>query len=132
MPIFATIMLFVVGWRYIVAVGRYIKHGVANMDTLVGIGSIIAFIYSFIVTAFEEPLTPYIDTSRNFYESVVVVIGFIAIGKFMEKRVMSRTGQAIKSLLSLQAKSALILKDGEQVQIPLEELKQGDIMLVKP
>lgn len=132
MSIFATIMLFVVGWRYIVAVGRYIKHGVANMDTLVGIGSIIAFIYSFIVTAFEEPLTPYIDTSRNFYESVVVVIGFIAIGKFMEKRVMSRTGQAIKSLLSLQAKSALILKDGEQVQIPLEELKQGDIMLVKP
>ncbi|HNG97045.1 MAG TPA: copper-translocating P-type ATPase, partial [Candidatus Absconditabacterales bacterium] len=132
MPIFATIMLFVVGWRYILAVGRYIKHGVANMDTLVGIGSIIAFIYSFVVTAFEAPLTPYIDTSRNFYESVVVVIGFIAMGKFLEKRVMSRTGQAIKSLLSLQAKSALILKDGQQVKIPLEELKQGDIMLVKP
>lgn len=132
MPIFATIMLFIVGRRYILAVGRYIKHGVANMDTLVGIGSIIAFVYSFIVTAFEAPLTPYIDTSRNFYESVVVVIGFIAMGKFMEKRVMSRTGQAIKSLLSLQAKSALILRDGEQVQIPLEELKQGDIMLVKP
>lgn len=132
MPIFATIMLFVVGWRYILAVGRYIKHGVANMDTLVWIGSIIAFIYSFVVTAFEAPLTPYIDTSRNFYESVVVVIGFIAMGKFLEKRVMSRTGQAIKSLLSLQAKSALILKDWQQVKIPLEELKQWDIMLVKP
>lgn len=53
LPILATIMLFLVGWKYIVAIGRYIRYGVANMDTLVGIGTVTAFLYSFIISAFE-------------------------------------------------------------------------------
>ncbi len=132
LPILATVMLFIVGWRYIVAVGRYIRYGVTSMDTLVWIGAIVAFGYSFIVSAFEYSLEWYIDTSRSFYESVIVVIGFIALGKYLEKRVMSKTGQAIKALLNLQAKTALLLVDGKEKEIAIEHLNKGDVMIVKP
>jgi Cu+-exporting ATPase len=132
LPIFATIMLFIVGWKYVVAVARYIRYGVANMDTLVGIGTIVAFLYSFIVAGFEESLSPYLDVRRSFYETVIIVIGFIEIGKYMETKVMSRTGEAIKALLGLQAKNALIIQNGEEVQISLEQVQLGDVMIVKP
>jgi Cu+-exporting ATPase len=132
LPIFATIMLFVVGRRYIVAVGRYIRHGVTSMDTLVGIGSIVAFLYSFWVSAFEWALEGYLDTERYFYESVIVVIWFIALGKYLEKRVMSKTGQAIKALLNLQAKTARVLIDNQETEVAIEHLNKGDVMIVKP
>jgi len=64
LPIFATIMLFVVGWKYIIAVGRYIRYGVANMDTLVGIGTIVAYLYSFVISGFETSLEPYLNVER--------------------------------------------------------------------
>lgn len=132
LPIFATVMLFVVGRQYIQAVGRYIKYWVANMDTLVGIGTITAFLYSFVVSAFEGSLAGVLDTERLFYEAVIVVIGFITIGKYMELKVMSKTGQAIKALLGLQAKEALILQDSKERKVPLEQVKLWDVMIVKP
>ena len=132
LPIFATIMLFVVWWNYILAIWRYIKYGVASMDTLVGIGTGVAYLYSFLITALEEPFSQFVNTDRNFYESVIVVIGFIAIGKFMEARVMAKTGQAIKALLWLQVKDALIIKNNWEVKVPLHEVQVGDIMIVKP
>jgi len=74
LPIFATVMLFVIGRQYVQALGRYVKYGVANMDTLVGIGTMTAFLYSFIVSAFEGSLQGVLDTERLFYEAVIVVI----------------------------------------------------------
>lgn len=131
LPILATIMLFLVGWKYIVAIGRYIRYGVANMDTLVGIGTVTAFLYSFIISAFEWPLAPYLDVERGFYEAVIVVIGFIEIGKYMEMKVMSKTGKAIEALVGLQAKEALIESKEWVKVVPLSQVKKGDIMLVK-
>lgn len=132
LPIFATIMLFVVGWKYIIAVGRYIRYGVANMDTLVGIGTIVAYLYSFVISGFDTSLEPYLNVERWFYEAVIVVIGFIEIWKYMEAKVMSKTGHAIKALLWLQAKNAIILKEGKEIQVSLEHVQLGDIMIVKP
>ncbi len=68
MPIFATYVFFGIDTRFIKAVRSYYKHGVGNMDSLIGIGSSVAFLYSFIVTAFEKSLEPYLDISWNFYE----------------------------------------------------------------
>jgi len=132
LPIFASVMLFVVWWKYVVAIGRYIRYGVANMDTLVGIGTVTAFLYSFLISAFEWPLSWYLQVDRWFYEAVIVVIWFIELGKYMEIKVMSKTGKAIKALLGLQAKNALMIKDGKEVQIALEQVQIGDVMIVKP
>lgn len=132
LPIFATYALFVVGLPYLQGVARFVKHKVANMDTLVGIGTSIAFLYSFIVTAFEEPLSSYVNTQQNYYDVTIVVIGFITLGKFLEARSKLKTGEAIEKLIGLQAKSAIVLRDDVEVEVPIDQVVVGDICIVKP
>lgn len=132
LPIFATYALFVVGVPYLQGMVRFIKYRVANMDTLVGIGTSVAFLYSFIITAFDKVLAPYVNTQQNYYDVTIVVIGFITLGKFLEARSKIKTGEAIEKLLGLQAKNALILRDGKEVELPIDQVVVGDIMLVKP
>lgn len=132
LPILATYTLFVVGIPYLKGVARFIKHGVADMDTLVGIGTSVAFIYSFILTAFEKPLTPFINTQQTYYDVTIVVIGFITLGKYLEARSKLKTGEAIEKLLGLQAKSATVIRDGKEIEIPIEQVAVGDVFIVKP
>lgn len=132
LPLFATYTLFVIGVPYLQGMVRFFKYRVANMDTLVGIGTSVAFLYSFIVTAFDKVLAPYINTHQNYYDVTIVVIGFITLGKFLEARSKLRTGEAIEKLLGLQAKNALILRDGKEIELPIDQVIVGDVMLVKP
>lgn len=134
LPIFATYTLFSIGSRYISSVWLYLKNGFrgGNMDTLVGIWSIVAFLYSFVVTAFEVPLAAYVDTKVVFYESVIVVIGFIAMGRYLEQKTISKTWAAIKKLMWLQSKNAIKIVDGKELVLPLDQVMIGDHLLVKP
>lgn len=132
LPIMATYTLFVIGTRYLKGVARFIQYRVADMDTLVGIGTVVAFLYSFVVSAFEGPLSSFIDTSHTYYDVTIVVIGFITFGKYLEARSKLRTGEAIEKLIGLQAKTALVIRDGKQHQIPVEEVVVGDTLIVKP
>lgn len=132
MPIFATYMLFYVGRPYLAGVKRFFRHGAADMDTLVGIGTLTAFLYSFVVSAFEVPLAPYVDVTQSYYDVTIVVIAFIVIGKYLETRAKSRTGDAIEKLIGLQAKNALVIRDGKEIQISLDAVMKDDIVVVKP
>ncbi len=132
LPIFATYTLFIVGKPYLLGLYRFLRYGKANMDTLIGLGTSIAFLYSFIVSAFEEPLTPYINVAYTYYDVTIVVITFIALGKYLETRSKFKTGDAIEKLLGLQAKTALILRDGEELEIPIDQVLVGDILIIKP
>ncbi len=128
----ATIMLFVVWQKYLQAVKRYFLNGVVSMDTLVWLWTGTAYIYSFIVSSFEKPLSAYIDTSMVYYEAVIVVIWFISLGKYLEHRTMTKSGEAIKALLNLQAKNALrINTDWSETEIGVEELRASDIVRIK-
>jgi cation transport ATPase len=132
MPIFASFILFGIGRKYIRAVWIFIKTRTANMDTLVGISTIVAFIYSFAVTAFEKPLTPYIDVTSNFYDVVIVVIGLIALGQSLEARAKKKTNEALQKLAELTSKSAIVEQNGKEVEIPIDQIVIGDIVVVKP
>lgn len=132
LPIFATYALFVIGVPYLQGVIRFFRYRVANMDSLVGIGTSVAYLYSFIVTAFEASLASYVNTEQNYYDVTIVVIGFITLGKFLEARSKLKTGEAIEKLLGLQVKNALILRDGKEIEVPIDQVVVGDIMLVKP
>ncbi|MDQ3009035.1 MAG: heavy metal translocating P-type ATPase [bacterium] len=132
LPLFATYTLFVIGAPYLKAVYTFIKYRVANMDTLVGIGTLVAFLYSFFISAFEDVLAPFINTDQSYYDVTIVVIGFITLGKFLEARSKLRTGEAIEKLLELQAKNALVLRNGKEIEISVDELVIGDVLLVKP
>lgn len=132
LPIFATYMLFVVGKPYLVGFYRFLRYGKANMDTLIGIGTVAAFLYSFAVTAFEEVLVPFINVEHTYYDVTIVVIAFIALGKYLEARSKIKTGDAIEKLLNLQAKTAIVVRDGKEVEISINEVRHGDEIVVKP
>ena len=132
MPIFATYALFVVGKPYLVGFFRFLCYGKANMDTLIGIGTFTAFLYSFIVTAFAESLRPYLDVNQTYYDVVIVVVAFITLGKYLEMKSKIKTGDAIEKLLNLQAKTALVKRDGKEVEVPINKVQHGEIIIVKP
>lgn len=132
LPILATYILFVVGKPYLLGFYRFLKYGKANMDTLIGIGTLTAFIYSFIITAFESSLSQYINTKNTYYDITIVVITFIALGKYLEARSKIKTGDAIEKLLNLQAKTALVLRDGKEIEISINEVMHGDLIIIKP
>src|SRR3989338_1199048 len=102
LPIMATYMLFVVGKPYLLGFYRFLRTGYANMDTLIGLGTSVAFVYSFIITAFEEPLKNLINTGSTYYDVTIIVITFIALGKYLETKSKLKTGDAIEKLLNLQ------------------------------
>lgn len=132
LPIFATYTLFVVGKPYLLGFYRFLRYGKANMDTLIGIGTSAAFLYSFVVTAFEDVLAPFINVEHTYYDVTIVVITFIALGKYLEARSKIKTGDAIEKLLNLQAKTALVVRDGKEIEISINEVKHGDQIIVKP
>ena len=132
LPIMASYMLFVVGKPYLLGAYRFFRYGKANMDSLIGIGTITAFIYSFMVTAFEGPLGKFINVEQTYFDVTIVVITFIALGKFLEARSKLKTGDAIEKLLNLQAKTALVVRDGKEKEISVNEVVHGDLIIVKP
>ena len=131
-PILATYTLFIVGIPYLLGFYRFLRFGKANMDTLIGIGTTAAFLYSFVVTAFEEVLIPFINVEYVYYDVTIVVIAFISLGKYLEARSKIKTGDAIEKLLNLQAKTAIVIRDGVEVEIAVDQVVHGDLIVIKP
>ncbi len=132
LPLMATYILFIVGKPYLLGFYRFIRYGKANMDTLIGIGTVAAFLYSFAVTAFEDVLKPFINVENTYYDVTIIVITFIALGKYLEAKSKLKTGDAIEKLLNLQAKTALVVRGGKEIEIPVNDVKHGDFIIVKP
>ena len=132
LPILATYILFVVGKSYLLGFYRFLRTGYANMDTLIGLGTSVAFLYSFAVTAFEETLASFINVDVTYYDVTIIVITFIALGKYLETKSKLKTGDAIEKLLNLQAKTALVIRSGKEIEIPVDQAVQGDLIIVKP
>lgn len=131
-PIMAAYVLFVVGKLYLLGFYRFLRYGRANMDTLIGIGTLTAFLYSFAITAFEESLKSFINVEQSYYEVTIIVIAFIALGKYLETKSKLKTGDAIEKLLNLQAKTALVLRDHKELEIPIDQVVHGDLIVIKP
>ena len=132
LPIFGTYMLFVVGRPYLAGMWRFIKYKRADMDALVGIGTSVAFIYSFIVTAFEEQLKEILNTEHTYYDVTIIVIGLITLGKYLENKAKSHTSDAVKKLIGLQAKTARVIIDGKEMDMPIEQVVVGNLIRVRP
>jgi P-type Cu+ transporter len=131
-PIMATYSLFVVGKPYLLGLYRFLRRGKANMDTLIGLGTVAAYLYSFVITAFEDSLKNYLNVEATYYDVTIVVIAFITLGKYLEARSKLKTGDALEKLLNLQAKTALVVRAGKEIEIPVTEVKHYDEIIVKP
>jgi Cu2+-exporting ATPase/Cu+-exporting ATPase len=130
--IISTIILFWIGKPFIFGIVRFIKYRVANMDTLIGIGTLSAYIYSTIITFFPQIQIVMKLPEYTYFDVVIVVIGFVTFGKYLEARSKQKTGEAIEKLIELQAKTAIIIRDGIEIEIPISEVAIGEIIIVKP
>lgn len=116
-------IVFVFGWATHKASWRAIRHGRANMDVLISIGSIPPYLMG---------LTVFVFPAAAFIEMATTIVTFHLLGRFLEVRAKGRASQAIKKLVQLGAKTAHILVDGTEKEIAIEEVKVGDIMVVRP
>ncbi len=128
----STPVLFISGRVFLEGVVRFIRYRVANMDTLVGIGTLAAYLYSAFVTLFPQLAETIGFPIHTYFDVAVVIIGFILLGKYLEARSKLKTGEAIEKLLGLQAKTALVIRNGKEVSIPIAEVVVGDVIIAKP
>jgi Cu+-exporting ATPase len=122
----ATPVQFYTGWDYYTGGWKSLKNGSANMDVLVAMGSSVAYFYSLAVLLYS-PLG-----SHVYFETSAVIITLIKLGKMLESRTKGRTGGAIRKLMGLRPKTATILQDGKETEIPLSQVRVGDVVIVHP
>jgi Cu+-exporting ATPase len=116
---------FYVGWQYYVGAFKALRNRSANMDVLIVMGSSAAFFYSL-------PITFGLLTGHVYYETAAVIITLIKLGKFLEARAKGRTSEAIKRLMGLRAKTARVIRADIETEVPVDDVRVGDVVLVKP
>ena len=131
MLILATPVQFYVGWDYYVGGWKALRNGSANMDVLVAMGSSAAYLYSLPVTV-ALTLGSSALGSHVYFETAAVIITLIKLGKLLEARAKGQTSAAIRRLMGLQPKTARVVRDGAEVEVPIDKLAVGDIILVRP
>jgi Cu+-exporting ATPase len=122
----ATPVQFYTGWDYYTGGFKSIRNGSANMDVLVAMGSSVAYFYSLALLLFP------VLGSHVYFETSAVIITLIKLGKMLESRTKGRTGGAIRKLVGLRPKTATVLVNGREREIPLTQVHVGDTVLVRP
>jgi Cu+-exporting ATPase len=119
------------GSQFYVGMWEGLKHRSANMHTLIALGTGVAWIYSTIAMLFPQ-IFPSAEFTDVYYDVTVVVTALVVLGLAMELKAKGRTSEAIKKLIGLQAKTARVVRDGREVDIPVEEVLVGDVIVVRP
>ncbi|CQR71821.1 Copper-exporting P-type ATPase A [Sporomusa ovata DSM 2662] len=122
--ILATPVQFIAGWQFYRGAYLVLKNGSANMDVLVVLGTSAAYFYSIANVLRHEP--------HLYFETSAILITLILLGKLLEATAKGRTSEAIKALMGLQAKTARVFRDGQEIDIPIEAVVTGDVVVVRP
>lgn len=128
--IVATPVQFVIGKQFYIGAYKALRNGSANMDVLVALGTSAAYFYSLYLTL--QSIGNLHHQVDMYYETSSILITLIILGKLFEAMAKGRSSEAIKTLIGLQAKTALVIREGQEVSIPIEEVVVGDVILVKP
>jgi len=112
------------GSFFLLGAYKSLKNKSTNMDVLVALGTTTALVYS-ILTTFFIP-------GKTFYEAMSMILSFLLIGKYFEHKTKGQASEAIKKLIGLQPKTATLLKEGKEIEIPIDEIEVGDILVVRP
>ena len=126
--ILATPVQFIVGWTFYVGAYKGLRNKTANMDTLIAMGTSTAWLYSTAVT-FAPSIFP---GAGVFFDTATMIMSFILLGKLLDAIAKGRTSEAIRKIMGLQAKTARVIRGGEEQEIPIEDVLVGDIVVVRP
>ncbi|WP_258110553.1 heavy metal translocating P-type ATPase [Alicyclobacillus sp. SP_1] len=123
--ILATPVQFVVGWRFYKGAYHALRGGAPNMDVLVSLGTSAAYFFSLAVVVFRIP-------SALYFDSAALITTLILMGKLLEHKAKAQTSQAVRALVKLQPKTARVVRDGTESDVPVEQVVKGDEILVRP
>lgn len=136
--VLTTPIQFVIGWQFYVGAYKALRNGSSNMDVLVALGTSAAYFYSLYLTLRPSDVMegmagmPVMTMPELYYETSAVLITLILVGKWFEAVAKGRSSEAIKSLMSLQATTARVVRDGQELDIPIEQVRVKDIFIVRP
>ncbi|WP_456279728.1 copper-exporting P-type ATPase CopA [Bacillus sp. K7] len=126
----ATPVQFLIGWPFYMGAYKALKNKSANMDVLVALGTTAAYAYSLYITI--QSIGSHGHTAGLYYETSAILLTLILLGKLFETKAKGRSSDAIKKLMKLQAKTATVVRDGQERIIPIDEVLANDIVYVKP
>ncbi|MEG7379210.1 copper-exporting P-type ATPase CopA [Bacillus subtilis] len=126
----ATPVQFLIGWPFYAGAYKALRNKSANMDVLVALGTTAAYAYSLYITI--QSLGSHGHTAGLYYETSAILLTLILLGKLFETKAKGRSSDAIKKLMKLQAKTATVVRDGQEQIIPIDEVLVNDIVYVKP
>ncbi|MGF9945766.1 heavy metal translocating P-type ATPase [Priestia megaterium] len=126
----ATPVQFVVGKQFYVGAFKALRNKSANMDVLVALGTSAAYFYSLYFSL--KTLGSSAHTDQLYYETSAILITLILLGKLFEASAKGRSSEAIKKMMGLRAKTAVVIRDGAEVEIPVEEVQKGEVIFIKP
>ncbi|HMU42526.1 MAG TPA: heavy metal translocating P-type ATPase [Ignavibacteriaceae bacterium] len=130
--ILTTPVVFVSGKRFYKIFWNNLKHFTADMNSLVAIGTGAAFVFSLLLSLFPEWFSHQHNQLHVYFDTTAVIITLILLGRWLESRAKSKTGTAIKKLIELQPKTAIVKENNREIEKRLEDLKSGDIVVIKP
>ena len=125
-------ILFYVGNKFFVGFWNSLKHGTADMNTLVAVGSASAFIYSAAVTLWPRMFVSASKSTDVYFDTTAVIITLILLGKILEAKAKWKSSEAVRKLMALQPTSAHVLLDGGEVDVPLSAVQPGSLLRVRP
>lgn len=130
--VLTTPVLFWVGQSFFTGAWKALKHGSSDMNTLVALGTSAAYLYSVFATVFPQFFRTQGLAPDVYYEAAAVIITLVLLGRLLERRARGQTSAALRQLMGLQAKTARIIREGKEKDIPVEVVEIGDIIVVRP
>jgi len=128
----ATPVQFWAGWQFYVGFWKATKHKTSDMNTLIAVGTSAAYLYSLIVMFFPHLFMAKGLMADVYFDTSAAIIVLILLGRFLEARAKGRTSEAIKKLIGLQPKTARVIRNGNEMDIPVGEVIPGDLVVVRP
>jgi len=130
--ILATPVQFWAGWQFYRGAWGALKHRTANMNTLIAVGTSAAYLYSVAAILFPSFFAAGGRGTQVYFDTASIIIALILLGRLLEARAKGQTSDAIKKLIGMKAKTARVIRDGDELDIPVEEVITGDIIVVRP
>jgi Cu+-exporting ATPase len=128
----ATPVQFWAGLRFYKGAWGALKHRRADMNTLIAVGTSAAYLYSMVVVLAPSLLTIGNTPPDIYFDTSALIIAFILLGRYLEARAKGQTSAAIKKLIGMQPKNALVIRSGKELEVPVGEVEVGDLILVRP
>ena len=125
-------VIFIPGKRFFEIFWNNLKHFSADMNSLVAVGTGAAFLFSLIITLFPSLILKPGDQPHVYFDTAVVIITLILMGRWLESKAKSKANTAIKKLMGLKPKTALVKRAQKEIEIKIDELQKGDIVIIKP